>query len=324
MLRFSHSLRLACALKRPVPGALPPLLRRSSTAAAAAASAAPALAPAPAAAASPPLPPDLITSAGSSLPDLTLQGPSFLDAGLQLWEPLSYVQYGLMQGVAGLHGAGGLEWWGAIAAASLGLRAGTFLLCFVRSARMGAWMQHHADALAAFTDRIQAHRAAGDAPAASAVTKEYFAFMASKDMNLLKNIAAPALAQIVLFASFFTGLRRLGAEAHLVPGLGGAQAVAGTWLTALHLPDPTFALPALSALLSAASIAANPSMSGVPQAELTPGGQKLVFAGMSTVFSLFACSFPSVRGGVVFVLRCGGRRLVSPLTPSFLPLSPSP
>ena len=291
MLRLSHSLRLAGSLRRPAPGALPALqpllLRRSSTAAAAAAAAAPA---------PPPLPLDLVTSAGAALPDLTLRGPSFLDAGLQVWEPLSYVQYGLMQGVAALHEGAGLEWWGAIAAASLGLRVSTFFLCFVRSARMGAWMQHHAEALAAYADRMAAQRRAGDAAGAAATTKEYFAFMASKDMNLLKNIVAPALAQVVVFASFFTGLRRLGAEAHLVPGLGSAQAVAGTWLAALHLPDPTLALPIVSALLSAAAIAANPNMAGVPQAELTPGGQKVVFGAMSTLFNLAAAAFPSVRG----------------------------
>ena len=265
----------------------------------------------------------------TGLPNLALLGPSFLDAGFPAASPHLWAQYGLMKGVEGLHEVGGLEWWGAVAAASVGLRCATFVLFFVRSTRMGAWMQHYSETLTGFTDRLTAERAAGNKEGSAAVMKEYFAFMATKDLSLAKNIVAPAVAQLVIFASFFTGLRKLAEEAHLVPGLAAQQACEGTWLLALHLPDPTYALPIASAILSAAAIAANPNMAGVPQAELTPGGQKVIFGSMATLFNLAACTFPSVRVGDAACSQAPCVGVVPPSTPSHhspshLPPTPTP
>ena len=242
-----------------------------------------------------PLSPALVLD-GGALPLLDLAGPSFLAAGFPLANPLLWAQYALMSGVELAHTAGGLEWWAAVAASSVALRAVTFSALFMRSTRMGAWMQHHAPALAAYTDRLAADRKAGNKEAADATLKEYFAFMKAKDLNLISNIVAPLFIQLVTFASFFTGLRKLAEQAHLVPGLGTAQAVEGTWLLALHLPDPLFVLPVASAALSVAAIAANPNMAGIPQAELTAGGQKVVFGAFATLFNLASAVFPSVRG----------------------------
>jgi membrane protein insertase Oxa1/YidC/SpoIIIJ len=266
----------------------------------------PTAAPTPAA---PLLPEGIVLGSGAEYPDLSLVGPSFLDAGFPTYSPLLWTQYGLMKGLEAIHVFGGMEWWGAIVAGSVGLRVGTFFLFFVRSTRMGAWMQHYSETLASFTDRLTAQKSAGDKEGANATMKEYFAFMAAKDLSLVKNLLFPAVAQLVVFGSFFTGLRKLSAEAHLVPGLATQEAVSGSWLLALHLPDPTFVLPIATSVLTVVAIVANPNMAGIPSADLTPGGQKVVFGGLATVFNAISCYFPSVRPSRPMILLLLSRAL---------------
>jgi hypothetical protein len=166
-------------------------------------------------------------------------------------------------------------------------------------------MQHHADAIAAFSEQLQAAQKAKDADAMRRAMLERRAFMARHGL-LMRYVMLPALVQLPVFVTFFSTLRQLAREAHLAPlqGLAGgaASGVAGgppssaLWLTALHLPDPTFALPVLSAALSALAIRINQNLQGVPQLDLTPGGQKVLFGALSVVFTLATALLPATVG----------------------------
>lgn len=93
-----------------------------------------------------------------------------------------------------------------------------------------------------------------------------------------------------LFITLFTVLRTYAREAHLIPGFASGGTA---WFTALHLPDPTGTLPILSACLSIASIAANNNMQGIPQLDLTPGGQRVLFGSLSAFFSVATLWMPA-------------------------------
>lgn len=228
------------------------------------------------------------------LPDLSFAGPSFLAEGFPTWWPLLWPQYGLMRGVELLHTVGGLEWCGAVVCASVVLRAGTFFL-FIRSNRTSALLQYHQEALAEYNKRMEAAKAAGaDAPAQQALVKEYFTFMKSVGVNLFSGMMIPTFINVVIAGSYFTGLRKMAMQAHTIPGMLAPEATAGTFLTALHLPDPTFILPAASVVFSVGAIYATSNIQGYPQAGLTPGGQKLIFGTLSTLFNAVAISFPAV------------------------------
>jgi hypothetical protein len=93
-----------------------------------------------------------------------------------------------------------------------------------------------------------------------------------------------------IFITLFTVLRTYAREAHLIEGV----ATGGTaWFPALHLPDPTGVLPIVSAVLSISSIAVNNNMQGIPQLELTPGGQRVLFGSLSGFFNLLTIFMPA-------------------------------
>jgi len=232
----------------------------------------------------------------NGLPDISFLGPSFLDEGFPSWWPLLWPQYGLMKIVEGFHEHGGLEWCSAVVATSIALRAGTFFL-FIRSNRTGALLQCHQESIGEFNKRMEVLKAAGDKAAQQAVVKDYFAFLKSVDINLGKGMVLPTICNILLAGSFFTGLRKLALQAHTIPGLLEPSATSGWWLKALHLPDPTYILPASSIVFSIAAIYATNNIQGYPQADLSPGGQKLIFASLSGLFNIVALNFPAVRFG---------------------------
>jgi hypothetical protein len=138
---------------------------------------------------------------------------------------------------------------------------------------------------------------------------------------LMRWILLPTLVQLPVFVSFFGVLRQMAKEGHLLQGL----AAGGTaWIPALHLPDPTGALPLLSAVLSAAAIKANNNMQGMTQLGLTPGGQKLVFGVLSVAFNLIALSMPGVRVYKREGQGIGSRPCMLPSPPSHPPNPPPP
>jgi len=103
----------------------------------------------------------------------------------------------------------------------------------------------------------------------------------------------PALVQLPIFVTFFSTLRQAAYEAHLTPMHGLATGDGLLWISALHLPDPTFTLPLISSALSVVAIMINRNLQGAPQVDLTPGGQKLLFGALSVVFNLFAGWLPA-------------------------------
>ena len=220
---------------------------------------------------------------------------------------------------------------GQLTAPSLPLSLSLFLsLLQVRGASR---MQLHSEEVADFQVRLKAAQASGDSDKLAQVGGEFRDFMKAKRLPspfvFLRNI----LIQMPLFIGTFVALRGLASEAHLIPGFspavaaassalgaaGGAAAVStataasatasaaaatataaasalpsAVWFSSLHLPDPTFILPITSLSLSAISILSNPNMMGIPQAELTPGGQRLLLLTLGGVFGYVAVSMPAV------------------------------
>ena len=168
-------------------------------------------------------------------------------------------------------------------------------MLFISSNRTGALLQFHQDNISEYNKRMETLKAAGDVPAQQAVVNEYFAFLKSVNINLGKGMVLPTFCNIVLAGSYFTGLRKMAVQGHTIPGLLEPSATAGWWLTGLHLPDPTYILPATSIAFSVAAIYATNNIQGYPQLGLSAGGQKLLFSSLSGLFNLLALSFPSVR-----------------------------
>jgi membrane protein insertase Oxa1/YidC/SpoIIIJ len=113
----------------------------------------------------------------------------------------------------------------------------------------------------------------------------------SKHGLKMRYILLPTVAQLPVFIAFFSTLRAMAREAHLVDGIA-AGGVA--WFPALHLPDPTGLLPLASVILSVAAIRVNNNMQGMPNLGLSAGGQKVIFGGLSALFNTFALWMPSV------------------------------
>jgi hypothetical protein len=152
-------------------------------------------------------------------------------------------------------------------------------------------MQHHADAIAAFSEQQQAAQRAKDAEAMRRAFADRGAFMRRHGL-LMRYVMLPALVQLPVFVTFFSTLRQLAREAHLPP-LQGAATEPFLHLASLHLPDPTFAIPLASAALAAAAIGINRNLQGAPQLDLTAGGQRLLFGSLSVVFNLATGVLPA-------------------------------
>ena len=187
-----------------------------------------------------------------------------------------------------LHNIGGLEYWAAIAMASLGLRFAVLPL-FIKAVKTGAWLQHHNEAIMQFSQQMAQAQEKKNVEELRRIFADRKNFM-SKNKLQMRWVVLPSLVQIPVFIAFFGTLRTMAREAHLLPGMleGGTA-----WFPLLYLPDPTGILPLLSAILSVLAIRINNNMQGIPQLDLTPGGQKLIFGGLSVIFNLFTLSLPA-------------------------------
>ena len=229
----------------------------------------------------------LVAVASSPVAEAALSG---LDAGFPAWRPHAWLAWALMRAVSAAHDAGGLEWAGAIAATSVGIRAVTVPATLL-SQRTSAWFAFHKDDIAAFTARIKASNEAEDRDATARTVHDYQAFLARNGLEIVSGMLAPVVSQAFVFISMFSALRWLITDAALVPGF----LAPAPWL--LTAPDPTFALPLLATAATAVSVAINPNIVGMPDRGLSAAGQKLVFAGMAVAFSSVTALFPAVGGG---------------------------
>jgi YidC/Oxa1 family membrane protein insertase len=191
---------------------------------------------------------------------------------------------GAMNTLVQLESSLGMGWGPAIIASSLILRLATVPF-FLKATQTGAWMQHHGDAIAAYSEQLQLYSKKKDSDGMRRVMLERREFMAKHGL-LMRYVMLPALVQLPIFVTFFSTLRQAAYEAHLPPMHGLATGDGLLWISALHLPDPTFTLPLISSALSAAAIVINRNLQGAPQLDLTPGGQKILFGALSVVFNL--------------------------------------
>ena len=189
-----------------------------------------------------------------------------------------------------LHDYAAVPWWAAIGLATLALRVGTARLYF-GSLRGAARMQMHSEEVADYQRRMKAAQAKGDQAALGDVVTEFRAFMKAKQLPSPLTFVKNILLQMPLYVASFFAVKRLARDAHLVPGFatGGSS-----WFTALHIPDPTFTLPIASLFMSWLSIWTNPNVVGIPQAELSAAGQRLLFTVLGGVFSVVAMKMPAV------------------------------
>lgn len=187
-----------------------------------------------------------------------------------------------------LHVDCGMEWWAAVAAVSLAIRAGTLPL-FLLSVKTGAKMQAHTDNLSKFGDAVSAAKNSNDTNAIRTIMTERREYMKKNGLKM-RYVFLPMLVQVPIFISVFRALRTFASEAHLVPGFstGGTA-----WFPALHLPDPTGIIPITGIAFAVSSIVYNNNIQGIPQAGLTPGGQKVLFGGMAGLFGLVSLAFPA-------------------------------
>jgi len=158
----------------------------------------------------------------NGFPDLTLT-TSYLEEG-------SWYISQWMRPVALAHDVLGLEWWAAIAAVSVGLRLAVAPLFFLQIST-GAAFQEHTEATVDFQRRWAAMKDNREAITELAVERRNYMKRHGLRMSY---ILVPTIAQLVVGVSFFWALRRLAAEAHLLPGFleGGVAS-----FTQLYAPD---------------------------------------------------------------------------------------
>jgi hypothetical protein len=94
----------------------------------------------------------------------------------------------------------GLGWGPAIIASSLILRLATVPF-FLKATQTGAWMQHHGDAIAAYSEQLQVYSKKKDSDGMRRVLLERREFMAKHGL-LLRYVMLPALVQLPIFVTF--------------------------------------------------------------------------------------------------------------------------
>lgn len=187
-----------------------------------------------------------------------------------------------------MHDTLGMPWWAAIVAGTVGFRL-VLGRSMVRAIASGANMQEHMDEIQAFQKRIQAAQQGGDMGAVMGIRGEMKAFMKKRSLNMMTPFI-PLLQAPILF-SLFWAIGRLARDAHMIPGFyeGGFA-----WFPVLTAPDPTMILPTVAVAGSLLSIWTNPVAQGIPAAELTAKGQKVMFSSLALVFSYVTFTFPAV------------------------------
>ena len=216
-------------------------------------------------------------------PDYTVTVPTSGGTGWTDW-----IMHGFQLPFEFLHGSLGLPWWAAIITGSLlvrGITASTVL----KAIRSGARMQAHMDDIQQFQQKMTEAQAAGDKLRMLSVRADMTAFMKRNKISFLAAFAP--LLQIPFLIGMFWAVQRFARDAHLLDGFmdGGAA-----WFPALCAPDPTFVIPIAGVAMSIASVWTNPAVNGIPQAELTPRGQRILFTSLATLFSWVAFTFPAV------------------------------
>lgn len=237
---------------------------------------------------------------------------SGLDAGFPSWYPTSWLSWVLMKAMSDAVATGGIEWWAAIAGVSFALRPLTVPSAII-SQRTSAWFGFHKESLASYQARIAAANKAEDRAAASQAIADYRAFLSKSGLDVFRGMFGPIAGQAFVFISMYSAIRWLVDDAALIPGF--SEGGAGLGLALLTVPDPTFCIPALAAVFTAASIVVNPNLVGIPDRGLSAGGHKLSFAALSFLFTSITCFFPAVRSTPRDYLR----PLLSPHPPCHTP-----
>lgn len=268
----------AAAVAATVSGAL-------TRAAAAAVSAAPPVGDVAAAAAAQTSPPLAVhESVLGRFPDYSVLIPTSEGSG---W--IDTLLHGFQLPFEALHGQLGLSWWTSIVAGALLIRLVT-MRTGIKALRSGARMQAHMEDIQLFQQKMTDAQAGGDKLRMLSVRQDYSAFMKRNKISFFAAFAP--ILQIPLMIGMFWAVQRFARDGHLLPGFvdGG-----GAWFTALCAPDPTATIPAVAIICSIAALWINPGVSGIPQAELTPTGQRILFTSLAGLFSWVTFSFPAVR-----------------------------
>jgi 60Kd inner membrane protein len=204
----------------------------------------------------------------------------------------------------------GVPWWGAIVGGTVLYRL-VFGNSMMNSMAMGARMQNHFDEMQSYQKRMQVAQQNGDEAGKMAAAQELQAFMKRHNIKHLK-MFLPIL-QLPLVFSLFWSVSRLARDSHLLEGFynGGIEG----WFPLLTQPDPTYVLPAIAVGGSLLSVLTNFAAHGVPQAELSPKGQKLLFGSLALGFGwAFTVDMPAVSTSSMS--NCQQRPRLVPFHPS--------
>jgi len=170
--------------------------------------------------------------------DLSVLGEPSLDSlGLASYWPPGRLQYVLEL----LHINLGLEWYQAIAIATLMLRLIMFPVV-VHSQRNMAHMNNNMPKMSALQEKISDARKRGDMYEMAQLTQELQVFTSKKGINPIKN-ALPMFAQFPVFMSFFFGLRGMANCPVESMSTGGAL-----WFDNLTIADPFCLLPLITSV----------------------------------------------------------------------------
>ena len=165
----------------------------------------------------------------------SLGEPSLDSLGLASWWPSGRVQYLLEN----LHIGLGLEWFQAIAVATLMMRM-MMVPVVVMAQKNMANMNNNMPAMSALQEKISDARRRGDMFEMAQLTQELQVYSKKKGINPLKN-AVPLFLQVPVFMSFFLGLRGMTNCPVESMSSGGIF-----WFENLTLTDPFYILPLLT------------------------------------------------------------------------------
>jgi len=161
--------------------------------------------------------------------------PSFDSLGLASWWPSGRIQYLLEN----LHLGLGLEWYQAIAIATLIMRMLMLPLVVIAQRNM-ANMNNNSPAMAAIQEKMTDARRRGDVYESAQLGQELQIFMSKKGINPLKN-AVPIFVQVPVFMSFFFALRGMAYCPVESMSTGGLF-----WFENMTMTDPFYLLPFLT------------------------------------------------------------------------------
>lgn len=188
----------------------------------------------------------------------------------------------LQQAIEYLHTAGGLPWWGAIAATTLALRALIAPLVLMQM-RNTARLAKAQPELARLQARMQEQLGSADAGAQAEYARQLSEVWAKHGCHPVRSMA-PLLAQAPLFVCFFLAVQRMA----VLPSFESGGAL---WFTNLAVADSTYGMPVLSSLAFLATVELG---SGVPGAAANPSAAnvKLGLRALAVAMVPLTASFP--------------------------------